>query len=159
MAWVREKHPKRKEVDSTENLRGALEFFSCRPHPSKANKIDRSKILKHQPAMHNIIVERPLQGPLHNEEKARRSGRQNPDHPAIEDIVSEEEEYEERMQRRPPTQRIVNQRTQQVSRAQSTPKARPGAKLRPLPTHHHPVAESSSRSTSRWSNATTPLRM
>lgn len=181
MAWVRPKHPKRKEkdIDPTEALRPILEYFSCsRPSASNANNKELVIFQKKPLLLHDANERRPQKrhyeelehhqrpryhhdGAEHHQitEHHRRLGHhQEADHHAVDD---DRADYFERA-----SQRMASRYTREISPPPPPlpsyrSNARPGAHLRLMPSRHHVAAETyiPRRPASRWSSATTPLEM
>lgn len=182
MAWVRPKHPKRKEpVDPTESLRPVLEYFSCsRPSASNSNNKELSRIPKKLLLLHDSYEPTPQkhhyeesehrQRPDHHHQRPapppsaehhpRVEHHQRADHHAIDD---DRADYYERR-----SQRTASHYTREISPpppplSSYRPNARPGAHLRLTPSRHHIAADTYTytprRPASRWSSATTPLEI
>lgn len=188
MAWVRPKHPKRKQVDvdPTEALRPVLEYFSCsRPSASNSNNKQLMRVPKkplvlddsyerrlqkrhYEEPEHHQRPEHHHQRPDHHHQRAEHHQRtehhrrlnhhQEADHYAVDD---DRADYDGRA-----SQRTTSRYTRDVSPPPPLlpsyrSNARPGAHLRLMPSRHHVVADAytSRRPASRWSSATTPLEM
>ena len=188
MAWVRPKHPKRKEpVDPTESLRPILEYFSCsRPNAPNSNSRELVRIPKKPLLLHDTYESRPQkhhyeesehhQRPDHHHQRpaSQPSAEHHPggDHHTVDD---DRADYYERSSQRSSqrtsqrrSQRTTSHYTREISPPPPPPPlssyrstARPGAHLRLMPSRHHIAADTytSRRPTSRWASATTPLDM
>lgn len=188
MAWVRPKHPKRKEkdIDPTEAIRPILEYFSCsRPSSSNASNKELVVFQKKPLLLHDTNDRRPQkrhyeepehhQRPDHHHQRLgyhqeraehhqitehhrRLRNHQEADHHTADD---DRADYLERA-----SQRMASHYTGEVSPPPlSLPSyrsnARPGAHLRLMPSRQHIAADTYNprRPASRWTSATTPLEM
>ena len=181
LAWVREKRPRRKQVDlyqdPTEPLRNALQYFSCQPNVANATAADHYKILKHQRHLHSSLENPPTHDKRaeHREAQHHRSRHQSEDYDRGDHHRDEydreehhEEDDDERVERRRGEyERPEPRRTDQHSRHQYTRDASPEPPKRPLkpfssnsrsrPSRQYTAINAERALSSRWSNATTPL--
>lgn len=153
MAWVRPKHPKRKEpVDPTDSLVPILQFFSGRPQRSTPKTVFRPRLLESPPPPPDLHKERSSRD--HYEAPEHHTQRED-----YHDSVRVRPDYHERV-----TQRAMSQYTRDTSPPRSPPrpirsKPRAPAINRHMPARQSFMADTSRVASSTWLSATTPLRI
>lgn len=177
-AWVREKKKTRQApADPTENLRGALHYFSCTPnyHSSSTN---REKVLQHQLQLYKSLEELPkstkqrrVTAPAHTNHnpsvhhRGEADERRGPERPRpYREEFPGEEEYDEievyepidhRPRHRPPRYQYERDVPAEPPRAV---RARPSSPaLRPRTSRQHVPASAPRTVSSRWASATASL--